>query len=153
MVIMVEIGPLTRSDRGEWDVLARSFKAHFETETSDEDSERTWERLLGGGEIRGIAARLDGTMVGIAHYFFHTSVWSADKCYLADLFVDPHTRRRGVATAMIEWVAQDAEQRGACRLHWHTTQDNATARALYDQVASFKGLITYSRAIGAPLAA
>ena len=146
MGTMVEISPLTGSDRAEWEALARAFKAHFGTEASDEAYEQTWRRLLDGGQIHGIAARLDGTMAGIAHYFFHTSVWSADKCYLADLFVDPRVRRQGVATEMIEWVAKDAAEHGATPLHWHTTQDNATARALYDKVASFKGLITYTRA-------
>lgn len=88
-------------------------------------------------------------MVGLAHYFFHASVWSAGNCYLQDLFVDKVTRRRGVAKALIEWVARDAEEHGAAKLYWHTTQDNATARALYDKVASFRGFIAYARRLNA----
>lgn len=145
---MVEISPLTSSDRGDWETLARGFKTHFGTPTSDQDYDRTWQRLLDDQEIHGIAARLNGTMVGIAHYYFHTSVWSGGKCYLADLFVDREVRRKGVATAIIERVAHEATKHGAVLLHWHTTQDNAAGRALYDRVASFHGHITYTRTLG-----
>ncbi|MFD8556256.1 N-acetyltransferase family protein [Streptosporangium canum] len=142
---MVEISPLTGPDRAGWEVLARGFKATFQAEVSDDGYEQTWRRLLDGEQIRGIAARLDGKVVGIAHYYFHASIWSAGSCYLADLFVDQEARRRGIAQAMIEWVAKDAEEHGAARLHWHTPQDNTTTRALYDKVARFTGHITYSR--------
>ena len=36
-----------------------------------------------------------------------------------------------------------ARDRGATRYYWHTQADNATARALYDQVARFTGFIRY----------
>jgi GNAT superfamily N-acetyltransferase len=109
---MVEISFLTESDRACWEVLARGKDIYFEVERSDDDYERTWRRLLDDEQIRGIAARLDGTMVGIAHYLFHASVWYSGKCYLADLFVDTEVRRRGVASAVIEWVARDAKEQG-----------------------------------------
>ncbi|WP_020673928.1 GNAT family N-acetyltransferase [Amycolatopsis nigrescens] len=140
---MVEIYPLTESDRTDWEVLARSFNAFFKTKVSADSYAQTWRRLLDDAEIRGITARLDGKMVGIAHYLFHPSVWSTGRCYLADLFVDPEVRRQGVATAMIEWVARDAEEHGAARLYWNTL-DTAAARALYDKIASFEGHIVYS---------
>ncbi|MEV0328857.1 GNAT family N-acetyltransferase [Micromonospora echinospora] len=150
MATVLTIGPLTEHDREEWEGLARSFHAHFagrpgrpETRVDDGGYERTWQRLLDGEQIRGISARLDGRMVGIAHYLFHASVWSVGRCYLADLFVDPQVRRRGVATVMIGWVARDAEEHGAPRLYWNTEVD-AEARALYDKVARYRGYIVYS---------
>jgi len=57
--------------------------------------------------------------------------------------VDPHVRRRGIATAMFEWVAQDAEKHGAPRLYWNTEVD-ADARALCDKVAVYRGYILYN---------
>jgi GNAT superfamily N-acetyltransferase len=145
MGTMVEISPLTESDRASWEVLARGHHAHFGTEIPDNGYEQAWQRLLDGEQTRGIAARLDGKMVGIAHYVFHASIWRAGaRCYLADLFVDQEVRRRGVATAMIKWVAWDAEEHGAPHLYWNTLED-APARALYDKVANFhKGLILYA---------
>ncbi|MFC9252178.1 GNAT family N-acetyltransferase [Amycolatopsis thailandensis] len=142
---MVEISFLDASDRAQWEVLARGHDAYGGVERGDEAYERTWRRLLDGGEQAiGIAARLDGTMVGIAHYVFHAGVWGNARCYLADLFVDAEVRRRGVATAMIEWVARDAERNGFPRLYWNTLVDSP-ARALYDKVAKFsEGLVVYT---------
>jgi len=62
----VEIDFLTEADRDRWEVLARGKDAYFDTSRTDEDYERTWWRLLDGGQTRGIAAWLDGAMVGIA---------------------------------------------------------------------------------------
>lgn len=141
---MVEISFLTEPDRDCWEALARGKDAYFDVERPDEDYERTWRRLLDDERIRGIAARVDGEPAGIAHYLFHASVWYAGKCYLADLFVDPRARRRGVATAVIEWVARDAEENGHPGLYWNTLED-APARALYDKVGEFRpGFIHYA---------
>jgi GNAT superfamily N-acetyltransferase len=81
--------------------------------------------------------------VGIAHYLFHATAWSADYCYLQDLFVDETTRGKGAARALIERVAEIAREQGAVRLYWTTKEDNATARLLYDKVARFNGFIRY----------
>ncbi|GAA1668247.1 GNAT family N-acetyltransferase [Fodinicola feengrottensis] len=141
---VVEMSFLTESDRARWEVLARGKDTYFEVVRDDDDYERTWRRLLKDERIRGIAARLDGKVVGIAHYLFHASVWYAGKCYLVDLFVDPEVRRRGVATAVIEWVARDAEDHGFPSLYWNTLED-APARALYERVGKYhQGFIHYS---------
>jgi ribosomal protein S18 acetylase RimI-like enzyme len=50
-------------------------------------------------------------------------------------------RGRGAARALIEGVAASARDRGADRLYWHTQEDNAGARVLYDKVARFTGFI------------
>jgi GNAT superfamily N-acetyltransferase len=150
MESVMTIGPFAEPDRDEWEGLTRSFHAHWAgrpgrpaTVVDDDGYERTWQRLLDGEQIRGIGARLDGKMVGIAHYLFHASVWGAGRCYLAELFVDAKVRRRGVATAMIKWVAQDADEHGAPRLYWNTEVD-ADARALYDKLAVYRGYILYN---------
>jgi GNAT superfamily N-acetyltransferase len=141
---MVEISLLTESDRARWEVLARGKDAYFEVERADDDYARTWRRLLDDERIRGIGAWLDGRLVAVAHYLFHASIWYSGKCYLADLYVDPEARRRGIATALLEWVAQDGEDHGFPGLYWNTL-DDAPARALYDQIGKFhQGLIHYS---------
>ncbi|WP_235926584.1 GNAT family N-acetyltransferase [Actinokineospora pegani] len=141
---MVRISLLTENDRAEWEALIRAKEAHFDTEHSDEDYDRAWGRLLDGAPRRGIAARLDGKMVGIAHYLFHDSIWYSGKCYLVDLFVDPGVRRRGVATTIIHWVAADAVEHGFPALYWNTLED-AEARALYDKVGrQLDGFVYYN---------
>ncbi|MEV4395100.1 GNAT family N-acetyltransferase [Nonomuraea sp. NPDC049607] len=92
---MVEIDFLTGSDRAPWEAPARGKDAYFEVERGDDAYERTWRRLLDDDRTHGIAARLNGDLVGIAHYVFHAGVWHAGRCHLADLFVDADVRRRG----------------------------------------------------------
>ncbi|MEU7786588.1 GNAT family N-acetyltransferase [Amycolatopsis sp. NPDC049159] len=143
MATVVEISFLTESDRAAWEVLARGKDTYFAADRAAADYDRTWRRVLDDDRIRGIAARLDGRVVGIAHYLFHASVWYSGKCYLADLFVDPAVRRQGVATAVLGWVARDAEEQGYPGLYWNTLED-APARALYDRVGRLhEGLIHY----------
>ncbi|MGC4864754.1 GNAT family N-acetyltransferase [Micromonospora sp. DT53] len=151
MATVLTIDSLTELDHDEWERLTRSFHAHWAgrpgrpaTEVDDRRYERTWQRLINGKQVvRGISARLDGKMVGIAHYLFHASVWGAGRCYLAELFVDPQARRRGIATAMIERVARDGDEHGAPRLYWNTEID-ADARALYDKLAVYRGYVVYN---------
>ena len=140
---MIEIGPLRPGDRGTWEVLARGYKAFYRDPMPDEAYEATWQRLTAGPELYGLGGRLDGTLVGIAHYFFHPAFWSGEACYLQDLFVDEAARGRGVARALIERVAEAARERGADRYYWHTQESNARARVLYDKVARFTGFIRY----------
>lgn len=144
-----EIAPLGPCDRARWEALARGYKAFYETVLDAADYERAWQRLATGETVHALGARLDGTLVGIAHYFFHPAVWAADSCHLQDLFVEPALRNRGVARALIEAVAAAARAHGAARLYWHTRADNATARVLYDKVARHDGFIRYDHALGA----
>jgi GNAT superfamily N-acetyltransferase len=110
---MIETGPLRPEDRAAWDVLARGYKTFYQESEPDEAYEQTWRRLAAGTELFGLGARLDGRLVGIAHYFFHPAVWSGEACYLQDLFTDEAARGRGAARALIEAVAAAARERGA----------------------------------------
>jgi len=140
---MIEVDPLRPGDRAAWEVLARGYKAFYRDPMPDDAYEATWRRLAAGTEFYGLGARLDGQLVGIAHYLFHPAFWSGEACYLQDLFVDEAVRGRGVARALIDRVAGAARDRGAARFYWHTQEDNATARVLYDKVARFTGFIRY----------
>ena len=141
----MHIAPLRLEDRGRWELLARGYKAFYETPTSDAQYELTWRRLLAHDGIAGLGATLDGRLVGIAHYLFHTTVWAPRTCYLQDLYTDAEVRGRGVARALIEALASEAREQGAQRLYWLTQSNNTTARALYDKVATHSGFIRYER--------
>ena len=140
---MIEVGPLAAGDRSAWEGLARGYKAFYRDWIPDEAYEATWRRLRHGTELHALGARLDGRLIGIAHYFFHPAFWGGEACYLQDLFVEEEARGRGAARALIDRVAQAAREHGATRYYWHTQEDNARARALYDQVARFSGFIRY----------
>ena len=149
---MIEVTTLQPDDRGAWDMLARGYKIFYETALPDASYDATWQRLMRGDTLYGFGARLDGKLVGIAHYLFHANVWTDDICYLQDLFVDTAARGRGLARALIERVAQAARARGAPKLYWQTKQDNAGACALYDKVARFNGFIRYDFELTEPAA-
>jgi GNAT superfamily N-acetyltransferase len=140
---MIEVAPLQEIDRAGWEVLARGYKAFYRTELPDTAYEETWRRLIAGDRVHGLGAKIDGKLVGIAQYLFHAQTWSDDVCYLQDLFTSQEARGKGVARALIDAVAERARERGAKRYYWLTKADNATARALYDRIASFKGFLRY----------
>jgi GNAT superfamily N-acetyltransferase len=140
---MIEITPLSPPDRQSWQPLAVGYNAFYERILPEAAYDDAWRRLMEGREMHGLAAHLDGRVVGIAHYLFHPSVWFHEVCYLADLFVDEAVRGQGAARALIEAVAAAARARGCARYYWLTKQDNVRARGLYDKVARFAGFIRY----------
>jgi GNAT superfamily N-acetyltransferase len=139
----VRIAALAAADHPGWLQLARGYKAFYKTAVTEAQYARAWQRLLANDRVSGLGAHLDGKLVGITHYLFHTGTWNDEVCYLQDLFVDPAVRGRGAARALIEAVAKAARQRGADRLYWLTQTHNATARKLYDKVAKYNDFIRY----------
>jgi GNAT superfamily N-acetyltransferase len=123
--------------------LARGYKAFYEIAVPDARYDETWRLLIADERVHGLAARIDGRMVGIAHYLFHAQSWSSDACYLQDLFTAQEARGRGVATALIHAVAEAARARGAAKYYWQTRDSNLSARALYGRIARFKGFVRY----------
>lgn len=124
-------------------MLARGYKEFYKTPTADVEYETAWRRLMARDRVFGLAAFVEGNLVGIAHYLFHTSVWAENVCYLQDLFTAHAARGKGVGRALIEVVAREAKARGCARYYWLTQDDNATARTLYDKVAKHAGFIRY----------
>jgi GNAT superfamily N-acetyltransferase len=137
------ITPLLDHHRSAWFTLARGYKTFYQTTITDAELNTAWQRLLSQDGIHGWGAEIDGKLVGLTHFLFHTSTWTPTVCYLQDLFVAPEARGRGLARALIAAVAELARARQAQRLYWLTQDHNTTARALYDQVAQFKGFIRY----------
>ena len=66
-------------------------------------------------------------------------------CYLQDLYTDPSVRGTGAGRALIEGVYAAAEAAGAPTVYWLTQDFNATARRLYDRVATLTPFIKYNR--------
>lgn len=139
------------SEYDTWHTLWRDYLAFYETERPESLYRRNFAQLLGGqGPMFGLVARdADGVAIGLTHYFLHGTAWSfGDTCYLQDLFVLDSHRGQGIARALIEAVAVVARACGCDQLYWLTHTDNARARSLYDQVASFEGFVCYERALG-----
>ena len=64
-------------------------------------------------------------------------------CHQQDLFTVDIARSRGVGRALIDCVR--AKAGGASRVYWNTGEANASARALYDKVATLTKFVQYRK--------
>ena len=141
------IRPLRHDERADWEPLWRGYLDFYQTTLPKETYDATWARLHDPKEPMWLlGAYVDGRLLGIVHYLYHRSCWTVgDYCYLQDLFVAPEARKLGLGRALIEAVYTEARKAGASRVHWLTQETNASARALYDQLADRPGFIQYRK--------
>lgn len=146
----VSIRPLTAADRGAWADLWTAYLEFYETTLPSAVYDSTFARLLGDDpqDFSGLIAEVDGKPVGLTHYLFHRHGWRIENvCYLQDLFTAPAARGMGVGQKLIEAVYDIAHAAGAHNVYWNTATDNATARALYDRVATLTPFLKYQRVL------
>jgi GNAT superfamily N-acetyltransferase len=142
---LVIVGPLAPSDRAAWESLFRAYNDFYQSQYSQAVYDRAWAEFQAGEQMHALGAWLDGELVGITHFLVHVATTSLlDSCYLEDLFTAPAARGRGVGRALIGAVAAWAAERDCGRVYWHTHETNATARLLYDKVATRPGFILYN---------
>lgn len=141
-----EIRPLRADDRTEWAALYRQYRDFYRQEHDDAVIETTWRWLLKGehGLSGLVAVDADGRIIALAHVrpFARPSTASVG-IFLDDLFTDPAARGTGVASALLERIAQRASDAGASTVRWITAADNTTARSLYDRVGTATAWVTY----------
>ena len=87
---------------------------------------------------------------GLAVMRFRPAIWSqALECYLAELYVVPDKRGRGLGRALMLAAIKTARDRGADRIDLGTSEDDHAARALYESLGFInrergpEGPITY----------
>ena len=87
--------------------------------------------------VHALVADADGTLVGVAIYFFTFSTWvSVNGIHLEDLYVDPTWRRQGVARALMDALVGVARTSGCRRLQWFVRQSNAVALRFYESIGA-----------------
>jgi GNAT superfamily N-acetyltransferase len=145
----VVVRSVGRDERAQWEPLWKGYQDFYKVALSAQTSDVTWERLHDPAEpMHLLGGYVDGKLVGIVHYIFHRSTWSAGGyCYLQDLFTAESARGLGVGRALIEAVYAEAKKAGATRVYWLTHETNYPGRALYDQVADNAGFIQYRKAV------
>ena len=143
----IQIRPLRVDERADREPLWRGYLDFYKTTLPQQTYETTWARLHDPSEPMWLlGAYVDGKLLGIVHYLYHRSCWTAgDYCYLQDLFVAAEARKLGLGRALIEAVYREAKAAGASRVHWLTHETNAAARALYDTLADRPGFIQYRK--------
>ncbi len=139
--------PLRPDERADWEPLWKGYLDFYKTTLPREVYDATWARLHDPHEPMWLlGAYVGGKLSGIVHYLYHRSCWTiGDYCYLQDLFVAEDARKLGLGRALIEAVEREARKAGASRVYWLTHETNATARALYDQLAERPGFIQYRK--------
>jgi ribosomal protein S18 acetylase RimI-like enzyme len=87
--------------------------------------------LVAGGDT---AVLLTGDpAVGVAVLRFRAQTWVPEpECYLAELYIAPEHRGRGLGRGLLEAVVEHARGRGATYLDLNTTLDDVAACRLYE---------------------
>ena len=136
-------------DKAAWRALFTGYIEFYKATVADDVIETLWQRLMQGGEgfpIGLVAIDHADRPIGLAHILFHRSTWTNGwYCYLEDLFVEPAHRGGGIGRALIEAVYARADAQGCARTYWMTQETNATARTLYDKVATKSPFVQYRR--------
>lgn len=90
-------------------------------------------RLLAGDGFEVLLAG-DGPD-GLAVLRFRAAIWDeAPECYLAELYVAPAKRGRGLGRSLMEAALDLARQRGATHIDLNTAETDVPARALYESL-------------------
>jgi ribosomal protein S18 acetylase RimI-like enzyme len=90
-------------------------------------------QLLTGGQTLVLVAGAGPD--GLAVLRFRPSIWTpALECYLAELYVVPGRRRRGLGRALMEAAIEQARREGADHMDLGTSDDDVAARALYESL-------------------
>jgi len=137
------------ADFAQWLPLWQGYQTFYKTQIADAVTAQTWSRFMDPAEPMHCAvAEVDGALLGMVHYIFHRSCWTAgDYVYLQDLFTEPQVRGKGLGRALIQHVYDKAAQAQASRVWWLTHETNAQAMLLYDRIADKSGFVQYRKVL------
>ncbi|MFY9712721.1 MAG: GNAT family N-acetyltransferase [Microbacterium sp.] len=146
---MTSIRVIQKSDFEEWSVLWAGYLRFYESDIPEEVTTATFGRLVDDRDLHGaLAVDAEGRAIGLVHWLSHPATWSTGEyCYLEDLFVSADARGAGAGRALIAHVREWAERSGCEKVYWLTPEGNATARTLYDRVATHTGYVHYQISI------
>lgn len=112
--------------------LLHDFNAEYEDYTPGPEAlAGRVRRLLADGEITVLLAGAGPD--GLAVLRFRPAIFTeALECYLAELYVVPGLRGRGLGRALLEASIDLARRAGADHMDLGTSEDDVAARALYE---------------------
>lgn len=145
------VRPVAEGDLEQWRELFAAYRGFYRMAPDPAVVDLVWSWLTDDGHESNalVAVDADGTLVGIAHYRrFARPSSGTTGMWLDDLFARPALRGRGIGRTLIDAVAQIAADEKLSVLRWITNEHNATARRLYDSVATATEWVTYDRSIG-----
>jgi ribosomal protein S18 acetylase RimI-like enzyme len=90
-------------------------------------------QLMAGGDTTVVLGG-DGPD-GLAVLRFRAAIWSSGlECYLAELYVTPDSRGRGLGRALMEAALAEARRRGADSMDIGVDEPDLVARRLYESL-------------------
>ena len=122
--------------------LMRAYSDFYEADPSDDGLRAFAETMIIDPRWGCLLVAREGSRaVGFAAL---TWKWSSLRGsligYLDDLFVDPDSRGKGIADALISLCAERAPENGATTLVWLTADDNHRAQKVYDRFGGTYGV-------------
>jgi len=123
-----------RADVEEVGRLLHDFNSEFDEPTPGPAAlaERTRQLLDAGDTVVLLAG--DGPD-GLAVLRLRLGIWTDGlECYLAELYVVPDRRGRGLGRALMEAAMDAARAEGATYMELGTAEDDVAARALYESL-------------------
>jgi ribosomal protein S18 acetylase RimI-like enzyme len=126
----------TLDDADEIARLLRAFNAEYDEPTPAQEwlAGRVAE-LARGGDTAVLLLEGPSTKDGLALMRFRPSLWeAADECYLAELYVRPELRGRGLGRQLLTAAMRYAAKRGATYMDLATTNKDEAAVALYESM-------------------
>lgn len=144
-LVNVSIDYVTQDDFAQWLPLWQGYQHFYKVNLSEEVTNTTWARFLDpNANLYCAVAKIEGEIVGFAHFLFHPSTWAeTDYCYLEDLYVSPDVRGQQIGKQLIAFLTNVAKARKCAKVYWHTQETNHTAQRLYDWIAMKPGMIKY----------
>jgi ribosomal protein S18 acetylase RimI-like enzyme len=114
--------------------LLHDFNTEFDEPTPGPDALAERVRvLLAAGDTQILIAG-EGPD-GLAVLRFREAIWEAAlECYLAELYVVPDRRGRGLGRALMEAALDAARAEGATHMDLGTSEDDLAARGLYESL-------------------
>jgi len=121
-------------DAGAVGQLLYDFNREFGEPTPDPPAlARRVEELLEAGDTLVLLAGAGPD--GLAVLRFRLSIWNEGlECYLAELYVVPDRRGRGLGRALMVEAMDQARSRGADSMDLGTSEGDVAARALYESL-------------------
>ncbi len=129
-----DVRPATAQDAPAIGRLLHDFNTEYDDPTPGPDklADRI-ARLLAGGDTAVLLAGQGPD--GLAVLRFREALWSeALECYLAELYVVPAMRGRGLGRALMIAAVEFARRRGADYMDLGTAETDVAARALYESL-------------------
>lgn len=136
---------LAPADESRWRALFRAYRTFYRLDESEEVVSTAWGWFMNPThECKALVAEVDGEILGFAHHRRISSPYTATTgIFLDDLFTAPESRGLGIGRALIGRLTDMAHAEGRSFVQWMTAEDNHTAQALYNALATRSNWIVY----------